>query len=265
MWPAAPDTVDISSEPVATALAAMALHRAGEGGKLLPEARRQLAAVALAEPASGYMQARIVTALRTLGPERPAEARFTVTLNGVELVREGAGAAPITGARRLAVPAAQLRATNELAVVTTGGPVFAAYQMRAAPDRPRNDGIGILREYLDPVAGQPLDVAALRPGHLVQVRLTVVVDHPRRLLAIEEPLPGGMALVSAGGGAFESTVVAPDRLVLGSGQLAPGVYQHRYLLRAALPGSYAAPAAIARLPSGSVLGASAGVTVLVVR
>lgn len=264
-WRAAPDGMDISSEPAATALAALALHRAGEGDNLLPAARRRLATVAFDDSASGYLQARVITALRMLGPEQPAEERFAITFNGVELVHEGTRTAPITSTRRLTVPAAQLRATNQLTITATGGSVFAAYHLHAAPAGPRNDGISILREYLDPVSGQPLDTAALRPGQLVQVRLTVVVDRPRRLLAIEEPLPGGMALVSVGTGAFESAVVMGDRLTLGSGQLAAGVYQHNYLLRATLPGNYTAPALIARSPAGAVLGVSTGATALVVR
>ncbi|MEP7187801.1 MAG: Ig-like domain-containing protein, partial [Roseiflexaceae bacterium] len=61
----------------------------------------------------------------------------------------------------------------------------------------RNGGIALIRDYLDPLTGQPLDLAQLRAGELVRARLTVVINEPRRTVQIADARPGNAVLISA--------------------------------------------------------------------
>jgi uncharacterized protein YfaS (alpha-2-macroglobulin family) len=111
---------------------------------------------------------------------------------------------------------------------------------------PISGGVELLREYLDPLSGRTIDPSGLRAGQLVRVRLTIVSAERYSRLAIEEPLPGGAALVEAEATAFAQVARDAGRLTLTSDELAPGIYQYSYLLRAVAPGRYGVPAAIAR-------------------
>jgi alpha-2-macroglobulin len=124
----------------------------------------------------------------------------------------------------------------------------------AAPDRvPHDGGVALLREYLDPQTGQPLDVARLSLGQLVRARLTAVVTASPRSLIIQEALPAGAVLVSAdAGGDFERVTAEADQLVLERGVGQPGIYQHSYLLRFVAAGRFGVPAPIARAQGGEV-------------
>ncbi|MFL5800768.1 MAG: Ig-like domain-containing protein, partial [Roseiflexaceae bacterium] len=129
---------------------------------------------------------------------------------------------------------------------------------------PRAGGIGLLREYLDPLTGRPLDLARLRAGRLVRVRLTIVNTEQRRAVANDEPLPGGSSIVEAGGVSFVQVDRDTAMLRLSSDKLAPGIYQYRYLLRAVATGRYAAPATTARLLGSDLIGVGNAAALVIV-
>jgi alpha-2-macroglobulin len=140
---------------------------------------------------------------------------------------------------------------------TNGPPQSARIERPISPlvaTAPISGGLDLLREYLDPRTGNPLDPRGLRAGQLVRVRLTVVSAEGQRGLAIEEPLPGGATLVDADVAAFAQVARDIGHLTLTSDELAPGIYQYSYLLRAVAPGRFAAPAARARTAAGEVVG-----------
>jgi uncharacterized protein YfaS (alpha-2-macroglobulin family) len=135
----------------------------------------------------------------------------------------------------------------------------------AATPAPIAAGVGLLREYLDPLTGRPLDIAQLRAGQLVRVRLTIVNTQDRRAVAIDEPLPSGFAIAESAGASFARVDRAIGLLRLASDQLAPGIYQYSYLLRAAAVGRYSAVAATARLPDSQIIGVGNTATLVIVQ
>jgi hypothetical protein len=150
------------------------------------------------------------------------------------------------------------RASLNVSLRPDAGPARRALVERPilplATTTPISGGLELLREYLDPLNGSALDPGGLRAGQLVRVRLTIVSAEGQIGLVIEEPLPGGAALVEAATVGFAQVVRDTERLTLTSDELVPGIYQYSYLLRAVAPGRYAAPAATARVSSGDVVG-----------
>jgi uncharacterized protein YfaS (alpha-2-macroglobulin family) len=124
----------------------------------------------------------------------------------------------------------------------------------AVAHTPVTSGVGLLREYLDPLNDRPLDLAHLRAGQLVRVRLTIVNTELRPSIAIDEPLPGGCMLIEAGSADFAQIEQDIGSLSLSSVELAPGIYQYHYLLRAVAAGHYGVAATAARRPGGELIG-----------
>jgi hypothetical protein len=125
----------------------------------------------------------------------------------------------------------------------------------AAPARaPRDAGVALLREYLDPLSGQALDPARLETGQLVRVRLTIVSPAAQRDITIDEPIPAGAQVVAAAPDQFNQLTRADGRLTLRAAALAPGIVQYQYLLRLVAGGSYTVPA-----PAASAAGGASGV------
>lgn len=106
-------------------------------------------------------------------------------------------------------------------------------------------------------ATAPLEVAA---GHVFDVGVRVIVDHPVDRLVIEDPLPAGFEAVDT---SFRTTLAAivpqsdswdidtqqiyRDRVVAYAAHLGPGVYDVHYLVRAVTPGEFRWPGAHAYL------------------
>lgn len=122
----------------------------------------------------------------------------------------------------------------------------------SGPREPYDAGVALLREFLDPLTGQPLDLATLRIGQLARVRLTAVVGAQIPSLALQDALPANAALLMPGDGDFERVGVAPGGLSLERGASGPGIYQHSYLIRIVAAGRYAAPPTSARGPAGEI-------------
>ena len=162
----------------------------------------------------------------------------------------------------------------------------------AAADR----GLIVQREYCEPLAeekGVPeacTPVASVAPGELVEVRLTLILPESRHHLILEDPYPAGLEPVDptlltesqhlAGPGevkpeplsrwawwweAFPYRELRDERAVFFAESLASGTYQVRYLLRAALPGTYRVlPAVASEMYFPEVWGRTAGDTFQVV-
>jgi alpha-2-macroglobulin len=110
---------------------------------------------------------------------------------------------------------------------------------------------------MDLAAGVPFEVAA---GHVFDVGVRVIVDHPVDRLVIEDPLPAGLEAVDT---TFRTTLKAvvpqsdsweidsqqiySDRVVAYAAHLGPGIYDVHYLVRSVTPGAFAWPGARAYL------------------
>src|SRR5439155_18774509 len=166
------------------------------GGDLLPGARRWLASTRGADSWPGaYESARALAARRVGEPQAQGGAgRYAVALNGAELL-SGPISDAIATTHSLTLTLDRLQASNTLIVTSSGGAVFAGYQLALAapPAAPYDGGVGLLREYLDPQTGRTLELSRLRAGQLVRVRLTVVGAELRRFVTIEDALPAGFA------------------------------------------------------------------------
>jgi hypothetical protein len=126
-------------------------------------------------------------------------------------------------------------------------------------------------------------LTSARPGDLVEVRVTVTVPHYRNYVMLEDYYPAGMEPVDPtlkteqSGTEVEAIAVERDtdswwwwsnfdhhelrdeRAVFYAENLAPGTYQVRYLLRAAIPGAYKVlPTTISEMYFPDVRGRGAG-------
>ena len=101
---------------------------------------------------------------------------------------------------------------------------------------------------------KPANTVALPPGHVYDIGLTIVADHPVNQVVIVDPLPAGMEAVDtsfvttpqsqtamAGSWQIDYQQIHADRVVAFANYLAPGVYTMHYLARTVTPGSYEWP------------------------
>lgn len=230
---------------LATALAAQALATVRPGTTHVVPLLRTLAA---ARSPGGWqnsiVSARSFVAIRT-GLQERGPSSYELWLNNNQLLAPAPGSTALTDLRRLTIPASELRASTVLTATASGGPIMLAYETDSAVVRDLF-GVRLLREYLDPTNGQPLNLAALEVGTTVQVRLTMLVPQPVRYLEISDPLPSGTALLDGGTGDIEG-VAHRGQIVIGRSRLEPGVYQYRYSLRIIAAGRFSAPAPAATL------------------
>lgn len=256
-WSAPPDSSLPRTDVTLTALAARALAHASS----TEMASTALAWLAAQRPVGGWPQhyenSHALLALSAALPERAAI--YSVRLDGDELLAGAAGADEIGRAARLGpLPPGTLSIASQ-------APLLLSIRAPSSTNQPiaRTTDVALLREYLDPRSGQRLDPARFSAGQLIRVRLTVVAASTRVFVAVEEPLPAGTTLVAAGTGAFDDTARYEDRLVLSSILLAPGVYEHEYLVRATTPGTYTAPGSSVRLLNGASVSQGPATTVIV--
>jgi hypothetical protein len=255
-WRTPPGSAFPYDDTATTALAVQAIHHASPRHPLATDAARWL--IARMTPVGwgdALTTARVVQALRVIVPADTA-ATIALTFNGAPVTLPDT---PDATLRLVPIPIADLRSTNTLVVTSSDAPALVAWQVTHAASAPRSTaGAGLLREYLDPHTGTQIDPTGLRPGRLVQVRLTFVAFHERRFVTVRDALPAGFALVDAGASStFDQINVFNDRVELTAATLMPGIHQHTYLVRASVPGSYAAPSPELILPGDRAL---AGVT-----
>ncbi len=170
--------------------------------------------------------------------------------NALEISRgEGNGALYYTADLAVYLPVEQLEAESA---------GFTVDRQYCAPVRTSNNQPSWYGNSVDFGACEPL--TSVRPGDLVEVRLTLTAPHYRDYVQLEDTYPAGMEPVDAtlkteqSGLDPEMGVVEPqhpwwwqtfdheelrdERAVFFALNLAPGVYQARYYLRAAIPGTY---------------------------
>jgi hypothetical protein len=195
---------------------------------------------------------RVAAVLEQTLPARESRS-YTLVLNGEELLRVSSTIG-LTKTTSLVLPASRLRATNTLTATTTGGPVLLRYNLAVEQHAPLRGPIRLLREYIDPQSGKPLSLDSIRVGQLVRVRITAILNKQERFITIDEPLPGGFAIVDSGRGDLMLAANGIEKITFARGILPAGVYQHSYLVRAVMPGTYAAPPTQATTLAGAPAG-----------
>lgn len=226
-----------STRTSTTALAALTLQKTRGGGTLLPAAQAWLAAGRGVGGWSDSMSsARAIAALQSVNG---AAERVDVMLNGAPLLALG-GSETITSTRQISVPGDMLRERNTL--VVSGGPAFLSYRL-LVPGLPpaQQEGVAMLREYLDPQTGAPLDLNAVRAGQIMRVRLTLVANRALHFVTLRDTLPAGARLVSDGKSDWEHVASADGQVLLARTALPPGIYEHSYIARATATGTFAGP------------------------
>jgi uncharacterized protein YfaS (alpha-2-macroglobulin family) len=123
--------------------------------------------------------------------------------------------------------------------------------VRASGDEPSQPptvqtGATIQRDYYDPASGRRLDPSELRAGQLVGVRVSVVAVRPLGEVSLRVPLAGGFAPLGAGAG-------TPGELRASLDTSGEGIYTQEFLVRAALPGHFIAPAPQLVLANGQTI------------
>jgi uncharacterized protein YfaS (alpha-2-macroglobulin family) len=261
-WWTAPDGGAFPHDDVATtAIAARAVHHASPRHPLTADAARWL--ISRMMPAGwgdAYTTARVVQALRAIAPAS-TPATVAMTLNGAPVV---APAAPDAVLRIVPIPLSDLRPVNTLVVTGDGNPALVAWQVTSADHAALPaEGVGLIREFLDPQTGVLLDPARLRVGQLIKVRLTCVAHTERHFVTLRDAFPAGFVPVDAGSSpVFRQIDLFSDRIELAVEALAPGIYQYTYLVRAVTPGSYAVPPPELILPGARALTGTATTTVV---
>jgi uncharacterized protein YfaS (alpha-2-macroglobulin family) len=261
-WWTTPDGGAFPHDDVATtAIAARAVHHASPRHPLTADAARWL--ISRMTPAGwgdAYTTARVVQALRAIAPAS-APATVAMTLNGAPITSSDAPGAVL---RLVPLPLSDLRPVNTLVVTGDGNPALVAWQVTwTDPAALPGEGVGLLREFLDPQTGVPLDPARLRVGQLIKVRLTCVAHTERHFVTLRDAFPAGFVPVDAGSSpVFRQIDLFSDRIELAVEALAPGIYQYTYLVRAVTPGSYAVPPPELILPGARALTGTATTTVV---
>nr|MDQ2995928.1 hypothetical protein [Chloroflexota bacterium] len=191
--------------------------------------------VSLVSAGVRLLDATTITQVQTFDPG--ATARFTWRAE----VLDAAGVRLNISARGSAAPVQSAQSAQ------IDQPILPADSTEA-----RNGGIALIRDYLDPLTGQPLDLAQLRAGQLVRARLTVVINEPQHAVQIADALPGSAVLISADTSAdFETAGFADGRMTLTAATLEPSIYQFSYMLRVLAGGRYSVPAPTANAADGA--------------
>ena len=207
-----------------------------------------------------YTTARVVQALRAIAPA-DAPATVAMTFNGAPITSSDAPGAVL---RLVPLSLSDLRPVNTLVVTGDGNPALVAWQVTSADHAALPaEGVGLIREFLDPQTGVLLDPARLRVGQLIKVRLTCVAHTERHFVTLRDAFPAGFVPVDAGSSpVFRQIDLFSDRIELAVEASAPGIYRHTYLVRAVTPGVYAVPPPELILPGARVQTGTATTTVV---
>lgn len=273
----------MDSDVRTNALALMSLRRAQPGAAVVDKLARGL----LERRRSGRWlntqdNAFAVLALMDYFHEQEKdEPRFTAAVGlGGEIVGEEKFNKRGMDVRSIFIPMQKLhqRDGETLTLLRDGPRGTLHYTMRLEyveskpPTKAFDGGFTLRREYVandGPNKGKP--VRNVKPGQVVQVRLTMVVPVDRHYVAIEDPLPAGLEPINTN---FKTTSAAltetynkanapdwddwswwydhydfdrieqrDDKVLLFADYFPQGVYSHTYLARATTPGTYTVPSA----------------------
>ncbi|NOK61752.1 MAG: hypothetical protein GFH27_549281n127 [Chloroflexi bacterium AL-W] len=238
-WPASDDPAFISTETRATATSIRALQNNRPSSQLLDAALRYLVTHhGIDGWENSNTNASALIALNTFTMLETSTSTI-VHLNGEPLIeRSNSGR---TGRfQRIAIPFDQLESQNEL---TATGIALLSYDLQTtkAITPTFRDGIYLLREYVDPESGAPLDLANLQVGQQIGARVVVITTEPQRFISVVSPLPSGALLTHTHTGPFEHVLQENDQLAFSSMSLDPGVYEQTYTFHLLETGNYVIP------------------------
>jgi uncharacterized protein YfaS (alpha-2-macroglobulin family) len=200
-----------------------------------------------------------LTALASFARKSSAGASRAEVGIGKQVLWQGS----LSGAQVVALTRSAANATDAQVWIKADGDVsFSIRRRDVSKTSPRPafaHGISLQRRYLDPKTHAPLTKVAL--GQTVQVELELRADHAVRMAALGDPLPAGLepldpelanGRVAACSGCenpsgFDYIRRHDDRIEAFAEWLAAGTHTLRYLARASIAGSFAAPGATAEL------------------
>lgn len=218
------------------------------------------------------------SALRALvafaATEHPAPLRASVSVNGRVLASAAFGAQ--AASRSFTFDAPSLRAgslrAGSLRVTSSGGLAhyLVRYTYAVAANAPGAlSAMRVTRTVRDAGASAPLAVMDLAPlaqpvdltsGHVYDIGVRVIVDHPVSRVVIDDPLPAGLEAIDASFVTSPQSLVPQsddwvlsdrqiyrDRVTAFAAALSPGIYEMHYLVRSVTPGTYRWPGARAYL------------------
>ncbi len=138
--------------------------------------------------------------------------------------------------------------------------------MPAGEQPPRSEGFFIEREMTNLRTGRPVAAGSspIEVGDIVRVKLTINTPQTACNVAVEAPVPAGLAPVDTsfettpgwmegetadedwdwmwGWNPFDHTEFHRDHVALFAGVMPAGVYEYEYLLQATTPGDFTYPA-----------------------
>jgi hypothetical protein len=206
----------------------------------------------------------LVALTHFLKARQAAPAAVRATLGGKVLVDEKL---PTTGAARIrrASVALDEKAAAPLPLVVEAREGKVHYQVRLrfrrdlAHEEPREAGLVLRRQILDPTTGQP--TAAAKAGGLVRVRVTITAPEARERVAVSDFLPAGLEAVNTrfattaavlpgapsatGSGFIQFREIRDERVDVFADHIGAGGSTFEYYARATTPGVYVLPAATA--------------------
>lgn len=282
--------LDMETDARTTALIVQALLEADahdplavKGVRWLMENRRAGAWASTQETAA--VLSTLAAYLRASG-DLTGRGEWHATINGAAWGNGTAGPnAPAQTTMQKSVRDLLINQDNAIAIARdTGGQLY--YTLRYGYSRPgaqvaaRNEGLSIIREYVQPAkGGAALPIREVKAGDLVEVRLTIIAPQDAYYLTASDPLPAGLEAVNGtlqttglteglappslydllGGDPnqkgdnpdgqaatalyFDNVQMRDEQTILAATYLPAGVYEYRYLARATTPGTYAAPPA----------------------
>ncbi|GIV98140.1 MAG: hypothetical protein KatS3mg057_2797 [Herpetosiphonaceae bacterium] len=186
---------------------------------------------------TAYETTLALIALRELPQARlPASdgPRSTIRLDD-RLLLEGAGA------QHISQPLDELSVSRTLTIAASGGPLAYAWWIEVDRMAPGQQSL-ILREYLDPRTGAPLEDGSLQRGSELLVRLTIIAREPLALVQLRDPLPPGALLSGQIDGFLQHSGLVDSALAVWTPGLAPGVHQVSFRLQLTIPGHFTIPA-----------------------
>jgi uncharacterized protein YfaS (alpha-2-macroglobulin family) len=257
-----------------TAMVNYALARVEGSSEILPEAARYLVSALTPEGdwGSTYETSWSVLALNEMlkaSGDLGANYHYSASLNGTELITGQAEGSSGLEAAHASLPVDKLYSNdpNALSISRTEGEgrlYFKAHLLvfRPAEDvQPFGKGLSISRVFADPgPASDLIFTQSGTVGDLIQVRLTLVVEHDLHYLIVEDKIPAGVEILDTrlntsrqdlsefqagapfdngwGWWYFNQPVVYDNRVIWAADFVPAGTYQLVYTISLTHPGEY---------------------------
>ena len=278
-----PDRWNWSSDTRSTALVLHALIKLRPRSDLLPNVVRHLASARESTGNWGSRQDSVwsiiaLTNWMAHSGEFNADYRYSVTVNGSEVLLDAATPANAQSADELSIDFVELRAqeSNTIEFERSAGEGALYYTAHLHANLPVdeieaiNRGIEVSRTYT-PLGAEAADpIAGAAVGDSVQVRLRLVVPDSLRYVVIEDFFPAGAEAINPelaisptlgaipsgervdpresgwGWWYFDHVEFRDEKAVIYANYLPPGVYEYVYAIRASVAGEYQVMPPVAR-------------------